>query len=65
VDLFGVGAGGAVDARVVDAGEHQHLVVGLVAKIARLAHLIHTAAVIKTILPPPIPINHPTSPSPN
>jgi hypothetical protein len=41
VDLFCVGAGGAVDAGVVDAAEHEHLVVGFVAETAVLAYFVH------------------------
>jgi hypothetical protein len=36
VNLFGIACGGAVDAGVVDTGEHEHLIVGLIAKIADL-----------------------------
>ena len=41
MDLLSVGRGGTVDAGVVDAGEHEHLVVRLVAETACLVDLSH------------------------
>ena len=39
--IFYVVGGCAVDAGVVDAAEHQHLVVGLVAETAGLVDVVH------------------------
>ncbi len=40
MNLLGVGAGGAVDARIMDTREHEHLIIGLWAKIASFV-IIH------------------------
>lgn len=36
MDLLGISCGGAVDTGVVDAFEHEHLVVGFAAEVADL-----------------------------
>ena len=41
VDLLCEGGGRAVDTGVVDAAQHQHLIVRLIAKAAGLAHFVH------------------------
>lgn len=41
VNLFSVCGGCAVDAGIVYAGEHEHLIVRFVADVAGVAHLIH------------------------
>ena len=41
MDLLGIGTRRAVDAGIVDAGEHEHLVVGLVAETAGFTYFTH------------------------
>lgn len=41
VDLLGVCACCAIDARIMDAGKHEHLVIGLVAQTASFTYLTH------------------------
>lgn len=41
MDLLSEGTGGTVDARIMYAAEHEHLVIGFVAETAVLANFVH------------------------
>ena len=41
VDLFCVGTGCTVDAGIMDAAEHEHLVVGFIAEVASFTYFVH------------------------